>query len=104
MIDQNLKIKVIKNGTKIVNLKYDALKICFRDTMNFIPSPLASFPRSIGLDPGMVAKVDFPHQQNLPVKWDKILYFPDLSMYVIEKWDSAKRDEFRRWHASEKQF
>ncbi len=102
MIDNNYKIKTIKRGTKIIDLRYDALKIRFRDTMNYVASSLANLPRAVGLDPKIVAKGDFPHRANVPDNWDRVIPYPDLNMYMIEKWPQLKRTEFAKWYEVDK--
>jgi hypothetical protein len=101
-IENNLKITTMKNGTKLISMRYDSLKMNFRDTLNFLPVALSNLPRAVGLSAEIAAKGDFAHRANKPGNWDKVIPFPDISEFMIEKWDLKKRNAFALWHASEK--
>ncbi|MCY7363680.1 MAG: DNA polymerase, partial [Ignavibacteria bacterium] len=74
----------------------------FRDTLNFISGSVSSLPRSVGLSSDLVANGDFPHRVNLPENWDKIINFPDIDQFIIEKRATEEREKFIIWHAAEK--
>ena len=50
MLDNNLKVKVIKRGSQILDFQYKALQMNARDTLNFCALRLADFPTAVGLD------------------------------------------------------
>jgi hypothetical protein len=103
MKQNNLKVDVIKNGTKLLNVHYKSLNIKFRDTLNFIGAGLSSLPRTVGLSNDLVSKGDFPHRANVPENWEKIIPFPDTKKYMIEKWGKEKRAIFNSWHETKKE-
>jgi hypothetical protein len=102
-IENNLKVSVIKRGTQLLNMRYPKLNLVFRDTLLFIPGSLSSLPKSLGLPPNIAAKFDFPHRANNPSNWERVIPFPDLDQYMIEKRDLKSRKEFAAMHALEKQ-
>ena len=104
MLDNNMKgVKIIKRGNQLLDIQYPALGINARDTLNFVASSLSNFPKTVGLNDLTVQKGDFPHRTNKPENWDKIIPFPEVDQYFIEKLVKTKRDEFIRWHAEEKE-
>ena len=100
MLSNNLKVKIIKRGTKILDLQYRKLKINARDTLNFVSSRLAEFPTTVGID--TISKGEFPHLLNKPENWDKILDFPSPEMYMIESRTDEQRRKFMEWYNAEK--
>ena len=50
VLNNNLKVKIIKHGTRVLDLQYRKLKINARDTLNFVSSRLAEFPTTVGID------------------------------------------------------
>jgi hypothetical protein len=61
--------------------------------------PLSALPKAVGLDTSEVAKGEFPHRANKPCNWDKIIPFPDVDQYMIEKWSKKDRKDFIERHA-----
>jgi hypothetical protein len=104
MLDNDMKgIKVIKRGNQLLDIQYPALDMNARDTLNFVATSLSSFPKAVGLNDLEVQKGDFPHRSNRPENWDKVIPFPDVDQYFVEKLIKTKRDEFTRWHTEEKE-
>ena len=101
MIDHNLKVSVIKRGSQLLDLRYPALDMRVRDTLNFCALRLADFPKAVGLE-DLVQKGDFPHLTNFRQNWDEVLPFPDPEMYGVESMKKTQKEEFLRWHAEEK--
>ena len=102
MLDNGLKPDVIKNGTKLMDLRFDKLKMRARDTLNYMAMPLSALPKALGLPTDLVSKGEFPHRANRPCKWDKFIPFPDVDQYMIEKRSKNDRREFAEWHTAEK--
>ena len=50
MLDNSLKVKVIKRGSQILDFQYKALQMNARDTLNLCALRLADFPAAVGLD------------------------------------------------------
>ena len=100
MLDNNLKVKVIKRGSQILDFQYKALQMNARDTLNFCALRLADFPTAVGLD-HLTQKGDFPHLANIPENWDKIIPFSAPALYGIESTKKSKKEEFLKWHAEE---
>ncbi|XP_055338441.1 uncharacterized protein LOC129588301 [Paramacrobiotus metropolitanus] len=102
LIENNLKgVEVIRRGSQILDLRYPALEICARDTLNFVMTKLSNFPKAVGLAE-CEQKGDFPHRFNKPDNWDKVLPFPDLEDYMIDGLNRADRRKFEQWHTEEK--
>ena len=56
------KYEIITQGLKVNFIKFNSIKII--DSLNFIPSALAKFPKTFGLKE--LKKGYFPHKFNLP--------------------------------------
>ncbi|XP_055353765.1 uncharacterized protein LOC129599526 [Paramacrobiotus metropolitanus] len=103
LLENNLKgVEVIRRGSQLLDLRYPALEIKARDTLNFVMTKLSNFPKAVGLTE-CESKGDFPHRFNKPENWDKVLPFPDVDEYMVDGLKRADRRKFEQWHAEEKQ-
>ncbi|XP_055344050.1 uncharacterized protein LOC129592111 [Paramacrobiotus metropolitanus] len=102
LLDNNLKgVEVTRRGTQLLDIRYRSLEICCRDTLNFVATKLSKFPKAVGLEDVQVKKGEFPHRFNKPENWDKVLPFPDLTLYSSEGLMKADREKLAKWHAEE---
>lgn len=75
--------------------------VVFKDSMCFLPFPLAEFPKTFGLDEDRFEKVFFPHFFNTAENAGyegKILsrdYFDPDGM------SEKKKEKFEKWHANQ---
>ncbi len=88
------KIGVVMNGTKILEIKYGSITI--RDSANFIPMPLAQFPKAFNLNE--LKKGYFPHKFNQPENWDYVGEYPDAKYYQPEFMTREKKVDFEQFH------
>ena len=71
-------------------------KIRFTDSVNFIQSRLADFPKTFGLTE--MKKGYFPHFFNVPENQDYVGPIPDIKYYGPDKMMSDNRKKFLKWH------
>ena len=102
LLQQNRPPQVIYRGTKILDLRYPALEMKARDTLNFCQLKLADFPKAVGLN-DLISKGEFPHLLNKPDNWDKVVNFPDPALYILESRTAKDRARFMEWHREEMQ-
>ena len=101
--DQNIKPnQIIMNGAKIMYMKMgDALNVEVLDSVNFLPMPLASLPKSFGLTE--LKKGFFPYLFNTEENQNKILpHLPDMCFYNPDNMYSERRLEFFKWYGENK--
>uniref|UniRef100_A0A1I8I145 DNA-directed DNA polymerase n=1 Tax=Macrostomum lignano TaxID=282301 RepID=A0A1I8I145_9PLAT len=62
--------QVLFQGSRLMSMTVD--KLVFKDSLNFIPIPLAQFPKALGLADTKLAKGTFPHEFNKPANWNYV--------------------------------
>ena len=82
-------------GTKILSFKSD--RLTFKDSLCFLPFPLANFPATFGIEE--LCKGFFPHKFNTLEIQDYDGPMTDASYYDPDGMSSKKKGEFERWHA-----
>ena len=94
---------VIYNGAKCMTLttkrkgkKQFAVEIKFIDSLNFIPMPLAKFPKTFGLDE--LCKGYFPHYFNKDENQDYVGPIPCQEDYGANGMKPEAREKFLTWH------
>lgn len=95
-IDNGIKPYTIYNGTKIMLLEIETIKLKIIDSLNFIMSPLASFPKTFGLKE--LKKGYFPHFFNIPENNNYIGPVPDAQYYGFNTMKKEDRNKFLEWH------
>ena len=84
-------------GAKVLSFVSGAL--IFKDSLCFLPMPLASFPATFNLVE--LKKGFFPHAFNTPSHQSYRGPIPDLHYYDPDGMSPAKKDELTRWHAEQ---
>lgn len=89
---------IIFSGSKIMYMKVgEGLNMRFIDSVNFLPMPLASLPKSFDLQE--MKKGYFPHLFNLPCNQNVILpRLPEEKFYDPDSMNSDKRKIFKEWY------
>ena len=101
---QAIPYDVIYNGAKCMTLttkkrkgkKQFAVEIKFIDSLNFIPMPLAKFPKTFGLDE--LCKGYFPHYFNKDENQQYIGPIPCQEDYGANTMKPEAREKFLTWH------
>ena len=83
-------------GAKVLSFSSD--RLTFKDSLCFLPFPLASFPVTFGI--AELCKGFFPHLFNTAANQSYVGLLPDARYYDPDGMSSKKRDEFLRWHAT----
>lgn len=81
-------------GTKILSLKSD--RLTFKDSLCFLPFPLASFPATFGIRE--LYKGFFPHKFNTIANQRYVGPMPPSEMYDPDRMSAKKKGEFERWY------
>uniref|UniRef100_A0A1I8GYG9 DNA-directed DNA polymerase n=1 Tax=Macrostomum lignano TaxID=282301 RepID=A0A1I8GYG9_9PLAT len=71
--------QVLFQGSRLMSMTVD--KLVFKDSLNFIPIPLAQFPKALGLADTKLAKGTFPHEFNKPANWNYVGSYPAIEYY-----------------------
>ena len=103
-LDQEaIPYEVIYNGAKCMTLttkrkgkKQFAVEIKFIDSLNFIPMPLAKFPKTFGLDE--LCKGYFPHYFNKDENQEYVGPLPCQEDYGVNGMKPEAREKFLTWH------
>ena len=82
-------------GTKILSFKSD--RVTFKDSLCFLPFPLANFPSTFGIEE--LCKGFFPHKFNTLENQDYNGPMPDIAHYDPDGMSAKKKEEFERWYA-----
>ena len=85
----------ITQGTKILCFKSD--RLTFKDSLCFLPFPLANFPATFGIEE--LCKGFFPHNFNTLENQGYEGPMPDTTYYDPDGMSAKKKAEFERWHA-----
>ena len=93
---------IIFSGSKIMYMKVGRnLNMRIIDSLNFLPMPLANFPKCFELDE--LKKGFFPHYFNIPENQEVVLdKLPDVEYYDPDSMSSSHREEFMIWYNREK--
>ena len=83
-------------GAKVLSFSSD--RLTFKDSLCFLPFPLASFPATFGIVE--LCKGFFPHLFNTSANQSYVGPIPDARYYDPDGMSSKKREEFLRWHAT----
>ena len=83
-------------GVKVLSFSSD--RLTFKDSLCFLPFPLASFPSTFGLTE--LCKGFFPHAFNTAANQTYEGPIPDARFYDPEGMSAKKREDFVRWHAA----
>ena len=92
-----------RNVTQLVTVGVKVLSFCcdrltFKDSLCFLPFPLASFPATFGLTE--LCKGYFPHKFNTNDNQGYEGPLPDMSFYDPDGMSFKKKIEFQQWHTS----
>ena len=82
-------------GTKILSLRSD--RLTFKDSLCFLPFPLANFPATFGIEE--LCKGFFPHKFNTLENQDYDGPMPPRDTYDPDGMSAKKKAEFERWYA-----
>ena len=85
----------ITAGIKILSLTSD--RLTFKDSLCFLPFPLANFPATSGIHE--LCKGFFPHKFNTLENQEYDGPMPDISYYDPDGMSAKKKAEFERWYA-----
>ena len=93
---------IIFNGSKIMFMKVGrSLNMRIIDSVNFLPMPLAKFPKCFELKE--LKKGFFPHYFNLPENQKSVLsQLPDVHYYDPDSMSNDRREEFLKWYEEHK--
>ena len=81
-------------GTKVLSFKSD--RLTFKDSLCFLPFPLATFPSTFGIQE--LVKGFFPHKFNTQENQDYEGPMPPAEMYDPDGMSPKKKAEFERWY------
>ena len=82
-------------GTKILSLRSD--RLTFKDSLCFLPFPLANFPATFGIEE--MCKRFFPYKFNTLENQDYDGPMPDVSYYDPDGMSTTKKAKFEQWYA-----
>ncbi|XP_071086345.1 uncharacterized protein [Haliotis cracherodii] len=89
----------IRHGQHILQMTLG--RLCFEDSLNFIPYPLKAFPKSFGLKE--MKKGYFPHFFNTGVNQTYRGPYPPAVTYDPDGMSPAERSAFLQWHTQKVQ-
>ena len=93
--------RTVKNqltiGSKV--LAFESGCLMFKDSLCFIPFPLASFPATFNLKE--LKKGFFPHAFNLPHHQEYVGQIPDIEFFDPDGVYEKKKKELEQWHAEQ---
>ena len=85
-------------GAKV--LSFQSGPLTFKDSLCFLPMPLASFSQTFGITE--LKKGYFPHAFNVPENQSYVGRIPNIEFYDPEGFkDPEAKREFERWHADQ---
>ena len=96
LVENGIHYDSIYNGAKILTLKVTNWNIKFIDSLNFIPMPLAKFPKTFGQDE--LCKGYFPHFFNKDENQNYVGPIPCKDDYGVNFMKPQERDAFIAWH------
>ena len=89
--------KQLTVGSKV--LCFQSGPLLFKDSLSFLPMPLASFPETFNLKE--LEKGFFPHEFNLPHHQSYVGQIPALEFFDPEGMSEKKKKELEEWHADQ---
>ena len=85
-------------GAKVLSFRSGSL--IFKDSLCFLPMPLASFSKTFGITE--LKKGYFPHAFNIPANQAYVGRIPDVEYYEPQEMkDVEAKQAFERWHADQ---
>ena len=81
-------------GSKV--LAFESGSLTFKDSLCFLPFPLADFPKTFNLQE--IKKGFFPHEFNLPHNQEYVGQIPEIEYFDPEGKSEKKKIELQRWH------
>ena len=93
-VENSLKPDVIYVGTKIMSMEVNGLR--FIDSLNFVQSALASFPKTFGLKE--LKKGYFPHYFNKKCNQNYVGPIPSKKHYGYDQMKKDARKAFSEWY------
>ena len=84
-------------GCKV--LAFQSGSLTFKDSLCFIPFPLAAFPATFNLQE--LKKGFFPHEFNLPHHQQYVGQIPEIEFFDPEGMSEKKKKELEDWHAKQ---
>ena len=101
LLDNGINPKMTMNGGKVMGMKVeDELNITVRDSLNFNPQSLASWPATFGLTE--VSKGTFPHRFNRPENWNKVVTYPGKEEFGYASMKQKDKQEFDAWYEEDR--
>ena len=100
LYDNRVLPKLIMNGAKVMELKVTECDIRMIDSLNFLPMPLAQFPKTFGLTE--LAKGYFPHFFNTKNNQTYVGPLPDVEYFDPDGMKPKARVAFLAWHAEKR--
>ena len=97
---QSFKMESIENGGKIMELRFPEHKLKFLDSLNFIPMPLKTFPKSFGVNE--LKKGYFPHLFNTIGNQSYVGKIPDKDFFDPDSMPTSERGDFLKWYEENK--
>ena len=86
--------KQLTIGSKV--LSFESGSLAFKDSLCFLPFPLAAFPATFNLQE--LKKGFFPHEFNLPHNQQYVGQIPEIEYFDPEGLSENKKNELQRWH------
>ena len=87
----------LTNGCKV--LAFQSGSIMFKDSLCFLPFPLAAFPATFNLQE--LKKGFFPHEFNLPHHQQYVGHIPSIEFFDPDGLSAKKKIELETWHAEQ---
>ena len=84
-------------GSKV--LSFESGPLIFKDSLCFLPMPLANFPSAFNLTE--LKKGFFPHSFNLPQHQSYVGEIPPLEFFDPDSMSEKKKKEIEQWHADQ---
>ncbi|XP_072400453.1 uncharacterized protein [Diabrotica undecimpunctata] len=99
-VENTIKPYTIYNGSKLMLLEVEALKLKIIDSSNFVAGPLSGFPTTFGLHE--LKKGYFPHFFNVGENQVYKGCLPDVKYYGPNTMKLKQRGDFLKWHEAHK--
>lgn len=99
-VNNDIKAYTVYAGSKIMYMSLDIIKMRFVDSLNFIPSALAGFPKIFDIKD--VKKGYFPHFFNTAKNQNYVGPYPEKKYYGYFSMKTDQRTKFNEWYESVK--
>ena len=96
LVQNAIHYDIIYRGAKSLSMKVPDWDIKFIDSLNFMPMPLAKFPKTFGLDE--LCKGYFPHAFNKHENQNYVGPIPCQNDFGVNFMKPGERDAFIAWH------